>query len=99
MKFLRGILLLELRRLLSRATVVLCGNISVQYISNNHVHHQKTKHIKIDLYFIRDKIALGEIKVLHVPSSLHYADIFTKGLPSSLFFDFRHSLPVGDCLG
>jgi hypothetical protein len=77
MKFLREILLLELRRLLSRATVVFCGNISAQYISNNHAH-QRTKHIKIDLHFIRDKSALGEIKVLHVPSSLHYADIFTK---------------------
>jgi hypothetical protein len=66
------------------------------YLSNNPVQHHRTKHIKIDLHFVRDKVALGEIKVPHVPSSHQYADIFTKGLLSSLFYDFRDSLHVWD---
>jgi hypothetical protein len=37
---------------------------------------------------------LGHIRVLHVPSSRQFADIFTKGLPSPLFLDFRSSLSV-----
>jgi hypothetical protein len=32
--------------------------------------------------------------VLHVPTSSQYADIFTKGLPSTLFTEFRTSLNV-----
>ncbi|GJV22463.1 ribonuclease H-like domain-containing protein, partial [Tanacetum coccineum] len=32
--------------------------------------------------------------ILHVPSRYQYADIFTKGLPSALFEDFRSSLSV-----
>jgi hypothetical protein len=32
--------------------------------------------------------------VLHVPTSAQYADIFTKGLPSSLFQEFRSSLNI-----
>nr|GEY27577.1 hypothetical protein [Tanacetum cinerariifolium] len=32
--------------------------------------------------------------VLHVPSSFQYVDIFTKGLPSALFLEFRSSLNV-----
>ena len=28
---------------------------------------------------------MGQVRVLHIPSTLQYADIFTKGLPSSLF--------------
>nr|GEW78994.1 hypothetical protein [Tanacetum cinerariifolium] len=36
----------------------------------------------------------GHIRVLHVPSRYQYADIFTKGLPTALFEDFRSSLSV-----
>jgi hypothetical protein len=32
--------------------------------------------------------------VLHVPTSAQYADIFTKGLPSSLFQEFRSGLNI-----
>ncbi|GJY27023.1 protein root UVB sensitive 1, chloroplastic [Tanacetum coccineum] len=34
----------------------------------------------------------GHVRLLHVPSRFQYADIFTKGLPSALFEDFRSSL-------
>lgn len=76
------------------ATLVYCDNVSAVYLSTNPVQHQRTKHIKIDLHFVRDKVATGHVRVLHVPSSSQYADIFTKGLPSSLFLDFRSSLNV-----
>ncbi|XP_023746732.1 uncharacterized mitochondrial protein AtMg00810-like [Lactuca sativa] len=41
-----------------------------------------------------NNVVMGQIRVLHVPSSSQYADIFTKGLPSALFLDFRSSLNV-----
>ncbi|GJV73680.1 ribonuclease H-like domain-containing protein [Tanacetum coccineum] len=34
------------------------------------------------------------VRVLHVPSRYQYAHIFTKGLPSALFEEFRSSLSV-----
>jgi hypothetical protein len=37
---------------------------------------------------------MGQVRVVHVPSSRQFADILTKGLPSSLFLDFRSSLNV-----
>ena len=58
--------------------------------------HRRTKHIEIDIHFVREKVALGEVRVLHVPSSHQYADIMTKGLPVQLFTDFRSSLGVRD---
>ncbi|GJR26918.1 ribonuclease H-like domain-containing protein [Tanacetum coccineum] len=56
--------------------------------------HQRTKHIEIDIHFVRDMVARGQVCVLHVPSRYQYADIFTKGLPSALFEEFRTSLSV-----
>lgn len=63
------------------------------YLSSNLVHHQHTKHVEIDLYFVRE-VALGYIRVLHVPSACQFADIFTKGLPSALFDEFVASLNI-----
>lgn len=79
---------------LSKATLVYCDNVSVVYMTANPVHHRRTKHIEIDIHFVRKKVALGEVRVLHVPSSHQYADIMTKGLPVQLFTKFRSSLGV-----
>jgi hypothetical protein len=87
-------LLQELHHPLRRATVVYCDNISAVYLSSNPVQHQRTKHIEIDLHFVRERVALGEARVLHVPTTSQYADIFTKGLPTSVFTEFRSSLNV-----
>ncbi|GJW54568.1 ribonuclease H-like domain-containing protein [Tanacetum coccineum] len=78
-------LLRELHTPLFTATLVYCDNVSAVYMSANPVHHQRTKHIEIDIHFVRDFIAKGEVRVLHVPSRFQYADIFTKGLPAALF--------------
>nr|GEZ10379.1 ribonuclease H-like domain-containing protein [Tanacetum cinerariifolium] len=85
-------LLRELHSPLSTATLVYCDNVSAIYMCANHVQHQRTKHIEIDIHFVRDMVTIGEIRVLHVPSRYQYDDIFTKGLPSALFEEFRSSL-------
>ncbi|GKC14122.1 ribonuclease H-like domain-containing protein [Tanacetum coccineum] len=87
-------LLRELHTPLFTATLVYCDNVSSVYMFANPVQHQRTKQIEIDIHFIRDKVAAGHVRVLHVPLRFHYADIFTKGLPYPLFADFRSSLSV-----
>jgi len=62
-------------------------------MSSNPVQHQLTKHVEIDLHFMQECVALGDVCVLHVPTS-QFADIFTKGLPSSVFTEFRSRLNV-----
>ncbi|KAJ9536396.1 hypothetical protein OSB04_un000431 [Centaurea solstitialis] len=87
-------LLLELHCPIRKATVVYCDNVSAIYLSGNPVQHQRTKHIEMDIHFVREKVTRGQVRVLHMPSRHQIADIFTKGLPLVLFEDFRDSLNI-----
>ncbi|GJS61393.1 ribonuclease H-like domain-containing protein [Tanacetum coccineum] len=87
-------LLRELYTPLSTATIVYSDNVSAVYLSSNPVQHQRTKHIEIDIHFVRDLVTTDHVRVLHVPSRYQYADIFTKGLLTALFDEFRSSLSV-----
>nr|GEX93868.1 NBS-containing resistance-like protein [Tanacetum cinerariifolium] len=44
---------------LSTATLVYCDNVSAVYMSVNPVQHQRTKHIEIDIHFVRDMVTAG----------------------------------------
>ena len=61
-------LLLELHCPNPMATLVYCDNVSTVYMSGNPVHHQRTKHIEMDIHFLRKKVQRGYVRVLHVPS-------------------------------
>nr|GEY21552.1 ribonuclease H-like domain-containing protein [Tanacetum cinerariifolium] len=87
-------LLRELHTPLFTANLVCCDNVSAVYLSTNPVQHQRTKHIEIDIYFVRDYVDSGQVRVLHVPSRFNFADIFTKGLHTALFIDFHSSLNI-----
>ena len=56
--------------------------------------HEVAPRARGSLYFVRERVAVGDVRVMHVPTSSQYADIFTKGLPSSVFTEFRSSLNV-----
>ena len=84
-------LLQELHNPLTTSTLVYCDNVSAVYLSTNPVQHQRTKHVEIDLHFVRERVAIGDVCVLHVPTTSQFADIFTKGLPTSVFSEFRSS--------
>jgi hypothetical protein len=87
-------LLHELHSLLTTSTLVFCDNVSTIYLSTNPVQHQRTKHVKIDLHFVRGQVACGAVRVLHVPTTYQFTDVFTKGLPSVVFTKFRSSLNI-----
>ncbi|GJY57739.1 ribonuclease H-like domain-containing protein [Tanacetum coccineum] len=61
-------LLLELHAPLHTATHVYCDNVTAIYLSTNPVQHQRTKHIEIDMHFIRDYVASRQVHVLHILS-------------------------------
>jgi hypothetical protein len=79
---------------LTWSTLVYCDNVSAMYLSTNPVQHQHTKHVQLDLHFVRERVAVGDVRVLHVPTISQFVDIFTKGLPTSVFEEFQSSLNI-----
>ncbi|KAD3338476.1 hypothetical protein E3N88_33997 [Mikania micrantha] len=73
--------LLELHTPLSRATLVYCDNVSAIYLSNNRVQHQRTKHIELDIHFVRDKVAQGHVRVLQCLLDIRELTFFLKDYP------------------
>jgi hypothetical protein len=87
-------LLQELHAPLTKSTLVYYDNVSVIYLSTNPIQHQRTKHVEIDLHFVRERVAISDVRVLHVPTTSQFVDIFTKSLPTLVFLEFWSSLNI-----
>ncbi|GJS39971.1 ribonuclease H-like domain-containing protein [Tanacetum coccineum] len=68
------------------------SSAEAEYRGVTNAVHQRTKHIEINIHFVCDLVAAGQVRVLHVLSRYQFVDIFTKGLLSALFDEFRSSL-------
>lgn len=55
----------------------LCDHLSTVLLAHNPMQHAHTKHMKINLFFIKRKVLSGEIGICHVPSYEQFADVFT----------------------
>jgi hypothetical protein len=71
-----------------KSTLVYCDNISAVYLSTKPIQHQRTKHIEIDLHFVRERVVIDDVRVLHVPMTSQFTDIFMKGLSTSMSSKF-----------
>ena len=64
---------------------VLCDNNSAISQSRHQVFHEKSKHIDVKLYFVRDEVGKDLVCVKKVHTTENAADMLTKTLPSSKF--------------
>ena len=46
--------------------IVLCDNLGATYLSINPIRHSRSKHVEIDIHFVRDYIANGVLNVRFV---------------------------------
>uniref|UniRef100_A0A803P7H9 Reverse transcriptase Ty1/copia-type domain-containing protein n=1 Tax=Cannabis sativa TaxID=3483 RepID=A0A803P7H9_CANSA len=88
-------LFLELKISLPRVPTIWCDNLSTILLTANPVLHARTKHIELDLYFVREKIQSKMVQVKHVPAIEQIADGLTKAISSKRFY-FRDKLRIED---
>lgn len=74
--------------------VVWCDNAGAKQLSVNPVFHSRTKHIEVDVHYIRDMIAQGLIEIRFVPTLEQTADIFTKAISIEQFKYLKNKLVV-----
>jgi hypothetical protein len=59
---------------------VWCDNQSAISIANNPVQHDRTNHVEIDRFFIKEKLDAGIISLTHINSGQLIVDCLTKAL-------------------
>ncbi|KAE8732039.1 hypothetical protein F3Y22_tig00002237pilonHSYRG00052 [Hibiscus syriacus] len=87
-------LLYDLGLSLQEAPVIWCDNTSAVALSVNPVCHARSKHVELDVHFIREKIAAGALRVSYVPAEFQIADGLTKPLTKAAFEQFRGKLQM-----
>lgn len=79
----------------NQAPIVLCDNHILVLMTANPIWHSRTKHIQLDIHFVRAKAITREIQIKHVSSCDQLAYGLTKGsLPKIMFYALIESLKV-----
>lgn len=73
---------------------LLCDNKSALFLTQNHVAHNRAKHIDIDYHFVRELVSSKKLVTQFISSHLQLVDVFTKSLTRPLFEFFRSMLRV-----
>jgi histone deacetylase 1/2 len=76
---------------------LLCDNLSAVSLAHNPVLHSRTKHIELDIHFVREKVLAKQLHVLHVPATDQLADPLTKPLSPTNYANIRVKLKVFPC--
>jgi hypothetical protein len=84
------------------ASILNQDNLSAILLENNGraSSSKRTKHINVRSFFIKDRIASGELTVKHFPATDMLADHFTKPLQGTMFRAFRaeiQGIPIDMC--
>jgi Reverse transcriptase (RNA-dependent DNA polymerase) len=72
-------------------SIVYQDNLSAMLLAKNgrQSSTKRTRHINIRYFFVKDRVASGEVSIEHCPTKEMVADYFTKPLQGALFYKLR----------
>ncbi|GAB4832444.1 hypothetical protein Ancab_040266 [Ancistrocladus abbreviatus] len=68
-----------------------CDNQSALHLARNPVFHSKTKHIRVQYHFVREKVEEGTVDMRKVHTKENLADFLTKAINTDKFIWCRSS--------
>jgi hypothetical protein len=69
-------------------------NMGAIRTSKNNTPTAHTKHIELHVHFLRERVQLSEVDIIHIPGTDNPADLLTKPLPRCMLEDFRQRMGV-----
>ena len=76
-------LLEELRVTTTKIPIIWCDNLCTVQLATNPILHARTKHVELDLYFVREKVLWKKVLVQQVPLIDQTIDVLTKPISNS----------------
>jgi histone deacetylase 1/2 len=87
-----SMLLTEMGLKVKKPMRVWCDNRSTVFITKNDSDHDRTKHIDIRVYYVRDLVKSNHVIIEWIETGKQTADIFTKPLNTQAFQAHRNAL-------
>ena len=90
------LLLMDLGYLPRQPIRLHCDNKATCDIAHNPVQHDRTKHVEVDRFFIKEKLDEKIVELPKIQSEDYLADILTKAVSSRVFLKFLGKLSMCD---
>lgn len=87
-------LLQEIKLRIPQTPILWCDNLSAKALASNPVYHARSKHIEVDVHYIRDQVLSNKVIVAYVPILDQIAYCLTKDLASTRFNQIKDKLGV-----
>nr|GEX51335.1 putative reverse transcriptase, RNA-dependent DNA polymerase, Gag-polypeptide of LTR copia-type [Tanacetum cinerariifolium] len=89
-------LLKDMQVQLTTPTSLFCDNQAARHIANNPVYHERTKHVEMDCFFVRERVETRDIEMKPIESKLQLADLLTKGLGTQQLRSLLNKMGIRD---
>jgi hypothetical protein len=87
-----SMLLTEMGYRVRKPMTVWCDNLSTIQITKHATNHDRTKHIDVRYFYVRDLVIKKQVEVKWIETGKQTADIFTKALEPQPFLTHRNKL-------